>query len=204
MKKFNGYDDAKKAAQYAGSAKLPAGAYVAKIEAVKYESMTWGDVITVRFDIAEGEFKGFFAEQFKNNTSEDKKWKGTARISVPKDDGSEKDGWTKNAFARWTDAFEKSNKGYTWDWDESKWKGLMVGLVYRNAGNVIDGREVTYTEVAFACDVDTVRSGNAPEAKFKAKNGYTGNGSASNGGSSSGSSEGWMNVSDSAEEEIPF
>ena len=60
---------------------------------------------------------------FESNTSEDKKWKGKATIYCPKDDGSEKDEWTRKNFARWTNAFEDSNPGYKWDWDEKKLKG---------------------------------------------------------------------------------
>ena len=37
MKQFQGYDEAKKAAQYSGGAKLPAGAYVCNIIGVKPE-----------------------------------------------------------------------------------------------------------------------------------------------------------------------
>ena len=37
MKQFNGYDNAKKIAQSSGGAKLPKGAYVAKILGVKYK-----------------------------------------------------------------------------------------------------------------------------------------------------------------------
>lgn len=36
MKRFNGYDDAKKQAESVGAPKLPEGAYVCKILAVKY------------------------------------------------------------------------------------------------------------------------------------------------------------------------
>ena len=130
MKSFNGYDDAKKAAQVSALAKLPVGAYVCKVKEVRYESLDWGDKIVLAFDIHEGEYKDFFAKQFEANTSEDKKWKGKVNIFVPKDDGSEKDGYTKRSFAGWTDSFEKSNKGYSWDWDEKKWKNKLVGIVF--------------------------------------------------------------------------
>lgn len=201
MKAFNGFDEAKKAAQYTGSAKLPAGAYIAEIKNVKYDNGQDGksDMITVLFDIAEGEYKDFFKEQYDNNTNDDKKWKGRSVIYVPVDDGSEKDGWTKNSFAKWTNSFEASNPGYAWDWDENKWKGKKIGLVFRETGTVIDGKEVVYTEVAFPTDVETVRSGKAPEAKFKKRNGYTGNGVASN-----ASNDGFMDIPAGSAEEIPF
>lgn len=200
MKQFNGFEDAKKNAEYSGSAQLPVGAYVAKIMGVRYEqgeAENISDRIVVQFDIAEGEQKDFFKNQYAANDAEDKKWKGKATIYVPTDDGSEKDGWTKNTFAKWTNSFEKSNKGYSWDWDENKWKGKLIGLVFRKTGTVIEGKEITYTEVAFPIDVDTVREGKAPEAKFKAKNGYTGKQQASD-------ENGYMTIPSGSSEEIPF
>lgn len=203
MKQFDGYDKAKAAAQL--SEKLPEGAYICKILNVEYKTTDnpeWSDRIELCFDIAEGEQKDFFRKQYQTNTSEDKKWKGKVSINVPKDDGSERDGWTKNAFARWPDALEKSNIGYIWDWDESKWKNKMVGIVFGITGTVINGKEVTYTEARFPVPVDTVKNGKAPKAKFKAKNGYTGNGVAASAPASS-SREEWMQVSGN-EEELPF
>ena len=66
MKAFNGFDEAKKAAQYSGGAQLPAGAYVCKILNVKFENGTNGssDMIAIQFDIAEGEQKDFFKNQY--------------------------------------------------------------------------------------------------------------------------------------------
>lgn len=92
MKKFNGFEDAKKQALSSGSAKLPVGAYVCKVAAVKYESGTNGnsDRILIQYDIEEGEYKGFFKSQYEANQNEDKKYKGQTAIYVPSDDGSER------------------------------------------------------------------------------------------------------------------
>lgn len=200
MKKFNGYEDAKKAAEYTGSEKLPAGGYVCNVMGVRYDTFDWGDVIVLQFDIAEGEYKGFFKKQYDANTSDDKKYKGTARINVPKDDGSEKDGWTKNAFARWTNAFEKSNPGYTWDWDETKWKGKTVGILFGETGTVIGGKSVKFTEARTACSVEDVKTNNFWDGyiKFKARDGYSENQLAKT------DSNGFMQIPDNAPEEIPF
>lgn len=205
MRAFTGYENAKKAAENMGAEKLPVGAYVCQIKNVQYSAGENGnsDHIDILFDIAEGEFKDFFKKQYDSNTNEDKKWKGRTSIYVPADDGSERDAWTKNSFARWTNAFEDSNSGYKWDWNENKWKGLTVGIVFGETGTVIEGREIVYTEARFACSVDKVRTGNAPKAKFKAKNGYSGNGSTSS-TSSTSSDEGFLNIPANLDEEIPF
>lgn len=200
MKQFNGYADAAKNARLAGGAKLPAGTYVAKIMNVKYVPGENGnsDRIDLQFDIAEGEYKGFFKKQYEENTQEDKKWKGKTSIYVPKDDGSEKDEWTKNSFAKWTNALEDSNSKYKWDWDESKWKGLSIGLMFALTGNVIEGKEVTYTEVRYPMSVENAKKPDVKIPDIKKRNGYTG------AKASAPVDNSFVNVPDGVEEEIPF
>ena len=53
---------------------LPAGGYIAKILNAEVKEYTWGEVLVVSFDIAEGEYKDFFANQYKANSNEDKMW----------------------------------------------------------------------------------------------------------------------------------
>ena len=208
MKPFDGYDKAKEQAKYVGGEKLPVGAYVAKILGVAFEAgkpkqnnpnEIGSDTLIVQYDICEGEYADFFRKQYDNNPSEDRKFKGRTTIYLPKDDGSEQDGWTKNSFAKWTVALEESNSGYAWDWDEKKWKDKLIGLVFGETGTVIDGKEVTYTELRFPVSVETVRSGKAPEGKFKAKNGWTGTGAKTEEGPTD-----FMSISADIDEELPF
>ena len=203
MQKFGGYDDAKKQAQASGTSKLPAGGYVCKVIGVKYTKGEEGksDFIEIQFEIAEGEYKGFFQKQYEANTNEDKKYKGRTKIYIPTDDGSEKDGWTKKTFAGWTNAFEESNEGYLWDWDEKKWKNKLIGIVFGETGTVISGRDVVYTEARFAVSAEKIRSGNYPAAKFKAKNGYPSDGGSANSGSDN---NGFLNIPEGAVEDLPF
>ena len=198
MKQFSGYDEAKKAAQSTAGAKLPKGAYVAEILGVKLETGANGnsDKLHVQFDIAEGEYEHFFRKQYEDNNSDDKKYKGKVAVWLPKDDGSERDNWTKNSFAKWPNALEESNEGYKWDWDETKWKGKKIGLVFREVGNVIEGKEVVYTEVAYPVSVEAVRTGKAGEAKFKARNGY--------GEAKATGETDFVNIPGGVDEEIPF
>ena len=197
MKQFGNYDEAKKQAQAARGERLPEGAYVCKVLGVRYENGENGysDRIVVQFDIAEGEHRDFFKKQYEGNTSEDKKWKGKVNIFVPSDDGSEKDAWTKKNFAGWTNAFEESNPGYSWDWDENKWKGKQIGIVFGTTGTVINNSKITYTEPRFAIGVGRVKDGTAPKAKFKSKNGYD---------SDKTTNDGFVSVPDNVPEEFPF
>lgn len=177
MKRFNGYEEAKKAAESQGYPKLPAGGYICKIMGVRAEELSWGNRIVVQFDIDEGEQKGYFKKQYEANTSEDKKWKGVARITVPADDGSDEDARTKKKLARWISGFEKSNDGYTWDWDENKWKGLKIGILFRETGSNINGKDIVYTEAVVGCPVEQIEKGTYFKGftDFYAKEGYKGN-----------------------------
>lgn len=205
MKKFNNFDDARENARRMGSERLPVGAYVCDVKNVQYVAGDNGnsDRIDILFDIAEGDQKDFFKKQYEANQSEDKKWKGRKSIYVPKDDGTEQDEWTKNAFAKWVNGFEDSNDKYKWDWKEEKWKGLKVGIVFGETGTVIEGKEILYTEPRFATSIAKVRDGSAPAAKFKAKNGYTGN-KQSNIETPAPGSEDFMQIPEGSNEEIPF
>lgn len=201
MKPFNGYDQAKESAKYAGGAKLPPGAYKAKILGVKYEQGQNGNSnrIIIQFDIADGDYKDFFRKQYDENTSEDKKWKGKAAIYEPSDDGSERDGWTKKSFARWTNALEDSNAGYTWDWDESKWKGLSIGLMFAETWTGIEGKPIKYTEVRYPLAINEVK----PDAKIpdpKVKESYK----QALSKSATGIPDEFVNVPEGAPNECPF
>ena len=116
---------------YAEYRTLPKGAYVLKIMQAVPGNNEWNSWIEVSFDIAEGEYKDFYMTDWKNQTGEDKKWRGTYRLYETKDDGSEQDMWRARTLKTFTTALEESNAGYHWDWDESKWKGLFVGGLFR-------------------------------------------------------------------------
>ena len=207
MQKFSGYEEAKKAAESKATEKLPKGAYVCKIIEVKTETTNDSSRLVIAFDVEEGDYKGFFKKQFENNTNEDKKWKGRVTAWIPKDDGSEEDARTKRSFASWTSSIEKSNSGYKWDWDEKKWKGKLVGIVFGETGTIIEGKEIVYVEARFPVDVERVRNGSAPEAKFKAKNGYKGNGGNNGNGGGSDSNkidDSFLNVSGGGDTVLPF
>ena len=199
MKPINNFGKAKEAASYTGSAQLPAGAYVCKILGVKYETFDWGDQIKLQIDIEEGEQKDFFKKQYESNTAEDKKWKGIAKVTVPKDEDEE---WKHTAFARWPVAIEESNKGYVWDWDENKWKGKLIGIVFGPTGTVIDGKEVVFTEAHGPASVEAVKSGRFYKKllELKKTKGYTGTQSSTE---PAGDND-FMKIPDNASETIPF
>ena len=88
---------------------------------------------------------------------------------IPKDDGSEKDEYTKQAFKRFITSVERSNEGYTWNWDEASLKGKMFGGVFgREEFLTSDGKLKFATKCRFPRSVESIRKGDftIPEDKL--------------------------------------
>lgn len=118
--------------EFSDRAKLPLGAYVCLVKQCRVMDTNYGSQLAILFDIQEGEYKGYFADEFAANQQQDKKWKGVLRIWLPKDDGSEKDEFTKSVLKGMVTAFENSNLGFTWNWNEKSLEGKQVGIIFRN------------------------------------------------------------------------
>jgi hypothetical protein len=139
--------------------KLPLGAYVCKVKKAIVQNNSFGEQLCILFDIAEGNFKGFYDKDFQSSTLADKKWKGVLRVWLPKDDGSERDEWTKSSFKGLLTAFEKSNPGYQWNWDEASLAGKMIGILFRSEEWETENGHGWAVRPFKALSVDTVRSG---------------------------------------------
>lgn len=163
MNKPNNWESVKAATE---RVTLPAGGYIVKI--LNAEIKTYGkpeetfDKLEISIDITDGEFKDFYANDYRSQIQEDKKWKGMLRQYTPKDDGSEKDEWTKSSLKALTDAIEESNTGYHWDWNEVGLKGKVVGCLFRSEEWEYDGKEGWKTQPFKFLPVDAIKSG-----KFK-------------------------------------
>lgn len=167
IKKPNNWNEVQ---EFTDRQKLPLGAYVCKVKQVAVQGVTgYGEQLCILFDIAEGEFSGYFNNDFKNNQNQDKKWKGVLRQWLPKDDGSEKDEWTKSSFKGMATAFEKSNPGYQFNWDETSLVGKFVGILFRNEEWEYEGKTGWAVKPFKAISIDSVRSGDFTLPKDKPK-----------------------------------
>ena len=191
MKAFNGLEIKK---SVGASGPLPAGGYVAKILNAKVEEYSWGEKLVISFDIAEGEYKDFFRNQYNENTREDKKWKGNFRLTVP-NEGNQYFDSQKRTFGNAIWAIEESNPSFRWAWDENALKGKMVGVLFRNFEWAMDdGRSGWSTECCTFVSVEDVRTGNFKQPKDKPiRNKATNNAPASN-----------FTVLDDSADDIPF
>ena len=156
MREFKGFE-AKKVG--GGREILPAGGYVCEIKSAKEETYSWGSRLVLAIEVVEGEYAGFWKRDFDGNDRDDKKWRGIYRISVPSDDGSVQDAWTKRTFGNFIWAVEESNPGYRWNWDEKTLKGKKLGVLYRNYEWAMDDRTGWSTEAAGAVSVEDCRAG---------------------------------------------
>ena len=148
--------------------KLPVGAYVCRVKNVRIDAYDEkSEQLCVQFDIAEGEYTDFYKREYAANTNASKKFKGVLRVWLPRDDGSEKDEWTKSAFKGMCTAFEKSNPGYAWNWDEKSLAGRWVGILFRNEEWEQEGKTGWATRPFRAISVERVRSGDFTVPKDK-------------------------------------
>lgn len=173
---------------------LPKGAYVITIKDAredKNKSGT-GTHLTIAFDIAEGEYKDFYSKQFQDNSNEDKKWPHDAiyRLNVPQDSSPT---W---AWSNWNSFFgdlEDSNNGFVFTGDLKTLKGKQIGGKFHIEQSEYNGTVYNHTRLRWTCIADDVRSGNygnLPNDKLVTASNQT--------------SDGFLQIPEGEEEELPF
>lgn len=177
---------------------LPKDCYVIKIMHAKEtpNKNNGGRHIAIAFDIAEGDYKGFYMEQFENNTAEDKKWPNDAvfRLTVP-DDKSQQyviDNW--NTFFA---DLEDSNDGYVFDGDCARLKNKLIGGKFHIEQSEYRGQVYNHTRLRWTCLADDVRSGKA--AKNMPNDKLMGQAK-----SNPSTDTGFMDIPPTSAEDIPF
>lgn len=191
MKQFKGYER-KEQIEFE---LLPKGAYVIKLLSIKEEPNKNGNGthLKIAFDIAEGEYAGFYKRAFENDTREDKKWPadGQLVISAPEDNSEQ---WIVDNFNKFMTAVEDSNEGYHWNWDENTLKDKVVGAKFCNEQSEYDGKIYDHTKAKWFIAAQKVRDGKfgkLPNDKLIEK--------------ASSSAAGFVNIPDNiTAEEIPF
>lgn len=172
---------------------LPKGGYVCKILNAQVVDGPNGQYIKIAYDIAEGDYQGYFRKLFDAKKDENKRWSTYYLLNVPKDDGSENDARTKRTFKTFTNALEDSNEGYHFDWDETKFKDKLIGGLFRfEEYQRNDGKIGRSTKMGWTCSVPKIRSGNykLPDDKLLKPAANT--------------STDFMNIPANINEEIPF
>ena len=160
IKKFNDYDNIQ---VYEGGAGIEPGGYELKIIGAKVEQFTNCEILKIAFDIVNNaKYAGFYSTRFKAAKAQNAsaKWSGVFDVFLPKDDGTENDGYTKQAFKRFITSVEKSNDGYTWNWDETSLKDKVFGGVFgREQFKTKEGDLKFAVKCRFPRSIDSIRSG---------------------------------------------
>lgn len=140
---------------------LPKGAYVVKIlNAVEEHSKNGiGSHIKISFDIAEGEYSGFYLQQYKANTNENKEWPYDAVffVNIPDDNSPE---WMRLNYNTFFADLEDSNDGFVCT-DVKTMKNKVIGGKFRIEQTTYNGNVYDHTRLYWTCVADDVRNGKA-------------------------------------------
>ena len=157
MRKIENWENIK---ENTGFKKLPVGGYVVKILDAK--DVPEKEYLKISFDIAKGDEKGFFAEAYKEDTRQDKKWPNAGSFVRSYKQSAEA------MFKGFANAVEASNKGFKFNFDEAALKGKLVGVVIGEEEYVNQkGAVRTRTYVNAVRSVETIEKGDfkIPELK---------------------------------------
>lgn len=156
MKKPAGYDEAQ--AFTGESVALPPGLYVCKIIMAIEENRQGKSVLAIAYDIAEGEYAGFYQKRYDANTDPNKKWPAIHRQNT--------EGNSLPFFKGLMTSIEESNPGYHWNWDENTLKGKKFGAgMGREEFTANDGQNKWATKIRFIRSVDGLKNATVPEDK---------------------------------------
>lgn len=162
------YDEFEKVEAFTGEfEQLKAGGYVCKIMNVVVEDAKEGknydQLMTIDFDIVEGEFKEFYKRRYLEAVSKNKetaKWQGKNYQII-------RSGEQLKYFKGFITAIEKSNSGYKWNWDEKSLVGNLFGGVFGEEEYLGSDEKVRCSvRCSLVRSVDEVRKGvKIPERK---------------------------------------
>lgn len=132
--------------------------------AEEYVGMTGNRSLKVEVDIAgNDEQRDFFQKQYNNNTNTDKRWSSasTKYISLKEDDNC------VAMFKGFTTCVEKSNPGYTWNFDEKTLIGKKLCGVYGlEEFEKQDGTVGTATKLVQFRSLDKLKDVKIPKVKL--------------------------------------
>lgn len=178
---------------------LPKAAYVVKIIGAKEDQWPSGDpFLNIAFDIAEGQYKDYYARMFERNTNEDKKWPidGTFPLNIPKD-GCQQYVWDNyNTFFA---DLEDSNNGFVFSGDVKSLKGKLIGGKFHIVQREYNGEVYDHTKLKWTCVAEDVRQGKAgrlPNDKLIEKKISPQEAAAG--------IDGFLSIPDNIDEEVPF
>lgn len=138
---------------------LPKGNYVCKIMKAEEHTSKEGKIsIKLSFDIAEGDYKDFYAKKYQEDTREDKKWNRDAEyyISIPTDSSTD---FIKTKYDTFFANLEDSNNGYVFQGNLDELKGKIFGAIMFLEQNEYNGRIYDHVKIFDSRIAQDVRDG---------------------------------------------
>ena len=143
---------------------LPAGGYVCRIMGVEETAAksSGAPMIKISLDIAEGEYKDYFANMYRNDTRADKKWNAGAIVNQLVYDTNGNNS-TNRGFKTFCTAAEESNPGFKIQWGNTFaacFKNKLIGVIFRREEYMgTDGKTHWSTKANSFRGTQTIREG---------------------------------------------
>lgn len=196
--KPQGYDEAP---AYTGEfMQLPAGLYVCEILGVKQEEYNGHDRFVMQFDIAEGDQKEFYQRQYnmEKATNQNAKYKGVHRQYM--------DSNSLPFFKGLMTSVERSNQGFHFPWGTQGNEKTLVGKKFgavmgREEFLTADGEKRMATKIVQIRSIDGLKDAKVPEDKLLDDAPAAGAPAPQQGETDK---DGFMNIPDGVDEELPF
>lgn len=196
--KPQGYDEAP---AYTGEfASLPAGLYVCEILGVKQEEHNGHSRFVMQFDIAEGDQKGFYQKQYnaEKQMNQAAKYKGVHRQNM------EEQGLP--FFKGLMTSVERSNQGFHFPWGTQGNEKTLVGkrfgaVMGREEFLTSDNQKRMATKIVQIRSIDGLKDAKIPEDKLLSDP-VPEKAAGTQPGQADG--DGFINVPDDVDEELPF
>ena len=194
MQKPNNYDNTQASGDFTPISVGGHHLIIKKVEEAKTKAGK--DMIVVAFDTAPGDSQpNYFSNLFAEDIRPEKKWPRTGRQYIVVTD---KDGNTSRSFKTFITCVEKSNSGFQTAWGDTfaaQFKGKRIGGVFGLVENEYQGKVTKRAELRWFCEDAKADKANTPEPKLLPNTNKTVN---------DPSADGFMNIPDGAEDDIPF
>lgn len=147
---------------------LPPAIYEGHIINAKVDDNGTTQTLLIQVEIDKGEYAGFYRKQYESQTGQQYsvKYKGVYRVQLPDGQDAEHDNWRQHQLEGLVWALEDGNPGYKWDWDETKLKGLKVGLNVREREYYVNKKFGVTTEIG---RIESIAKVNDPDQSKRPK-----------------------------------
>ena len=160
MRKVNNWENVQEPTKFK---RLAPGGYICAIKDVK--DVPEKEYLEIQFDIVKGDEKGYFQKQYDNDTRANKKWPNAGILRRSYSDKS------ASFFKGFITSIEKSNKNFTWNWDESKLKNKYFGAVIGEEEYLTQkGKKGVRNNVVFVYSTETIENGDFEIPQLKVLN----------------------------------